>query len=112
MIVPHFKKDAPFMCILSKVETIILLSHRQNTKTEEEDRIRHELCCAYFGAQSQAVCKLWTVEIVRADSISSFCLLPSSAHVCKQKVCQEKQANIPKNGNKQEKEQMQTGSSS
>ena len=28
-------------------------------------------------SQTQPVCKLWTVEIVRADSISSFCLRPA-----------------------------------
>ena len=106
MIVPHSKKAAPFICTYQKKEQWYCFC--QNRKTEKA-RIRHELCCAYFGAQSQPVCKLWTVEIVRADSISSFCLLPGSAHVCKHKVCQEKQANIPKNRNKQKKELMQAG---
>ena len=69
---------------------------KQNKNYKYKCRDWDELCCAYFGAQSQPVCKLWTVEIVRADSISSFCLLTGSAHVCKHKVCQEKQANIPK----------------
>ena len=70
----------------------------ENTPWRKVKQMRPMWLCTVKKSQTQPVCKLWTVEIVRPDSISSFCLFPALHMFVNRKFAKKNRQTFRKTG--------------